>query len=240
MRAAGLTGFGMTFANMAVTLAKQIAGFVVHIPFIGYFSTVQLELFFTLFLTMVACTILGSELPTTATYIVLATIAAPALLQFKVSLLASHMFVLYFGVIADLTPPVGLAAYAGAGIAGSNPFRTGFTASKLALAGIVAPFVFVYSPELLLTGKSFASMSVFLQTAYIAATSSIGVVLLGMAAVGYCITNANVIERILLAAPCVLLVRPDWQTDMLGAGIFLLVFTIQFFKTKLSVKNPAT
>jgi len=236
--AAGLTGFGMTFANMAVTLAKQIAGFVVHIPLLDYFSNFQLELFFTLVLTMVACTILGSGLPTTATYIVLATIAAPALLAFKVPLLASHMFVLYFGVIADLTPPVGLAAYAAAGIAGSNPFRTGFTASKLALAGIVAPFVFVYSPELLLTGKSFASMSIFLHTAYIAVTSGIGVVLLGMAAVGYCITTANVIERILLAASCILLVRPDWQTDMVGAAILLTVLAIQFFKTRLTIKNP--
>jgi TRAP transporter 4TM/12TM fusion protein len=236
--AAGLTGFGMTFANMAVTLAKQIAGFIVHIPLLDYFSSFQLELFFTLVLTMIACTILGSGLPTTATYIVLATIAAPALLAFKVPMLASHMFVLYFGVIADLTPPVGLAAYAAAGIAGSNPFRTGFTASKLALAGIVAPFVFVYSPELLLTGKSFASLSVFLHTAYIAVTSGIGVVLLGMAAVGYCITTANVIERILLAASCILLVRPDWQTDMMGAAVFLTVLAFQFFKTRHPIKNP--
>jgi TRAP transporter 4TM/12TM fusion protein len=232
--AAGLTGFGMTFAHMAVELAKQAAAFTSLVPLLNYFSAFQLELFYTLVLTMVACTILGSGLPTTATYIVLATIAAPALLQLNVPLLASHMFVLYFGVIADLTPPVGLAAYAGAGIAGSNPFRTGFTAAKLCIAGIVAPFVFVYNPELLLNSESFASLPVFMETAYIATTACAGVVILGMAAVGYFITTTSIIERILLTTSCILLLDPDWQTDAVGAVVLLIVYIMQHFKNKRS------
>ena len=228
---AGLTGFGMTFANMAITLAKQAAGLVSNIPFMNI-GTGQLELFFTLFLTMAACTILGSGLPTTATYIVLATIAAPALLQFDIPLLASHMFVLYFGVIADLTPPVGMAAYAGAGIAGSNPFRTGFTATKLALAGFIGPFLFVYAPELLLSNESFASVPIIMETLYITVTAMVGIIALGGAAEGYFFTSANIVERILSGFASVLLVKPGWSTDVIGAGLLASVCTFQLFKIK--------
>ncbi|MEA3358745.1 MAG: TRAP transporter permease [Thermodesulfobacteriota bacterium] len=235
---AGLTGFGMTFANMAVTLAKQLTEIVTHLPFMTI-SSFQLELFFTLFLTMVACTILGSGLPTTATYIVLATIAAPALLQFNIPLLASHMFVLYFGVIADLTPPVGMAAYAGAGIAGSNPFRTGFTATKLALAGFVGPFLFVYSPELLLSLSSFASLQTFLNTMYIAVTAMLGIVALGGAAEGYFFKKATVIERVILGVASIMLVKPGWQTDAIGGGLFLLICMFQIIQKRTLRRNMA-
>ncbi|RKY03820.1 MAG: hypothetical protein DRP55_00540 [Spirochaetes bacterium] len=233
---AGLTGFGMTFANMTVTLAKQIAGVLSNIPFM-IANNFQLELFFTLFLTMVACTILGSGLPTTATYIVLSIIAAPALLKFKISLLASHMFVLYFGVIADLTPPVGMAAYAGAGISGSNPLRTGFTATKLALAGFIGPFVFVYSPKLLLNASSFTTFPAFFETTYITLTAMLGIIALGTAAEGYFFTKANLIERIILGISSIMLVKPDWQTDVVGGGLFLLIFLLQLLKKKIKVRS---
>ncbi len=142
-------------------------------------ATDGMLLFFTLFLTMVACTILGSGIPTTATYIILAMIASPALTKLGVSPLAAHMFVLYFGVVADLTPPVALAAYAGAGIAGSNPFKTGFTAVKLAVAGFVVPYVFVYSETLLLQNVDFSSGSLAIVTAIL------GIFALGSGVEGY-------------------------------------------------------
>ena len=105
------------------------------------------HLIFALFFTMVACIILGMGLPTTANYVVTATIAAPVLINdFMVAPLAAHMFVFYFGIVADITPPVCLAAYAGAGIAKGNPFKTGVIAVKLAIAAFIIPYVFIYNP----------------------------------------------------------------------------------------------
>jgi TRAP-type uncharacterized transport system fused permease subunit len=103
----------------------------------------------TLFFTMIASLIMGMGLPTTATYLITATITAPAIVQLGVPVLAAHMFVFYFGIVADITPPVALAAYAGAAIAKSNPFKTGITATKLAIAGFIIPYIFCYNPALL-------------------------------------------------------------------------------------------
>src|SRR5699024_2952530 len=108
-------------------------------------------LILALFFTMIACLVLGMGLPTTANYVVTATIAAPALINgFDVAPIAIHMFVFYFGIVADITPPVCLAAYAGAGIARANPFQTGITAVKLAIAAFIIPYIFIYNPILVL------------------------------------------------------------------------------------------
>ena len=111
-----MTGLGLRIASLIITISQG-------------------NLLITLLLTMVTCILLGAGLPTTANFIVTSTIAAPALLQLGVAPIAAYMFVLYFGIAADLSPPVALAAYAGAGIAGSEPMKTGVTAVKLALAG---------------------------------------------------------------------------------------------------------
>ena len=138
-----LTGLGLRVAELIVTLAQG-------------------KLFLTLFFTMIASIILGMGLPTTAKYIVLATMAVPALLKLDVNLMAAHLFILYFGVIADITPPVALAAYAGAGIAGANSMKTGFQAVKLASAAFIVPYIFAYDSSLILVEDVIDGNIVFL------------------------------------------------------------------------------
>jgi len=198
-----LTGLGLKFTSLTVALANG-------------------NLFMALFFTMVACTILGTGLPTTATYIVLATMAAPALTQLGVPILAAHLFVLYFGVVADLTPPAALAAYAGAGIAGSNPLKTGLTAVKLAVAGFVVPFVFAYSPSLLLIDTN------AVQVIMITGSSILGVFALAAAVLGYLNRKTNLIERLFLLASSLGLLIPGWQSDILGILLLALVLYLQF------------
>jgi TRAP transporter 4TM/12TM fusion protein len=208
-----LTGLGLKFTSLTVALANG-------------------NLFFALFFTMVACTILGTGLPTTATYIVLATMAAPALTQLGVPILAAHLFVLYFGVVADLTPPAALAAYAGAGIAGSNPLKTGLTAVKLAIAGFVVPFVFAYSPSLLLIDTTVS------QVILITGSSILGVFALAAAVLGYLNHKTSFIERIILVASSLGLLIPGWQSDIIGIILLAIVLFMQF-KSGKKLNNAA-
>ncbi len=218
---ATLTGLGLSFANMTVSLAHGTSEFLSHLDFLNTGLMAHGDLFFTLVYTMIACTILGSGLPTTATYIILSMIAAPALRDFQIPLLVSHMFVLYYGVLADVTPPVALAAYAGAGLAGSNPFRTGFTAFKLALAKVVVPFAFVYSPMLLLQGFRWEAgvVAIF--------SSALGIIALGAGAVGYLNGKLAVWERILMVLSTMLLMVPGLMIKGTGAGLFFLLVLYQ-------------
>jgi TRAP transporter 4TM/12TM fusion protein len=208
-----LTGLGLKFTSLTVALAQG-------------------NLFLALFFTMVACTILGTGLPTTATYIVLATMAAPALTQLGVPILAAHLFVLYFGVVADLTPPAALAAYAGAGISGSNPLKTGLTAVKLAIAGFVVPFVFAYSPSLLLIDTT------AFQVILITGSSILGVFSLAAAVLGYLNRKTTIIERFLLLGSAYGLLIPGWQSDILGIILLGVVLYLQF-KNKEEYKTQA-
>lgn len=227
-----LTGLGLTFANMTINMAQSVVDFFGSMG-LAFMATSQVHLFFTLFFTMIACTILGSGIPTTATYIILAMIAAPALERLGVHPLAAHLFVLYFGVVADLTPPVALAAYAGAGIAGSNPFWTGFTAVKLAMAGFVVPFIFVYNPILLLQGATPTNVILPLLT------SVVGIMAMGAGAVGYFKTNANMAERILLFLVALLLLIPGWKTDIMGVLLLAAIYVYQTAKKKKVQAIPA-
>lgn len=222
---ATLTGLGLTFAGMTISFAQGIIDFFNSVG-LTFLATPEVLLFFTLFFTMVACTILGSGIPTTATYIILAMIAAPALTKLGVSPLAAHMFVLYFGVIADLTPPVALAAYAGAGIAGSNPFWTGFTAVKLAIAGFIVPFIFVYSPTLLLQDVELLEGIVAISTAVL------GIIALGAGAEGYVRTNTHLIERILLFISSITLLIPGYVSDIVGVVLLVVVYISQSARLK--------
>jgi TRAP transporter 4TM/12TM fusion protein len=189
-----LTGLGLTFANLIVSLAGG-------------------QLLPTLLFTMVASIILGMGLPTTAKYIVLATMAAPALVQLGVPLIAAHLFILYFGVIADVTPPVALAAYAGAGIAGGDSFKTGVQALKLASAGFLIPFIFAMSPELLL-------IDVTLGQAIAAIISAcVGVVAFASAVQDYFISKTKFWERALFLVGALMLINPDVTMDAIGLGI---------------------
>jgi TRAP transporter 4TM/12TM fusion protein len=218
---ATLTGLGLSFANMTVNLAHTTSAILAHLDFLNIGLMAHGDLFFTLLYTMAACTILGSGLPTTATYIILSMIAAPALRDFNIPLLVSHMFVLYYGVLADVTPPVALAAYAGAGLAGSNPFRTGFTAFKLALAKAIVPFAFVYSPMLLLMGFQWGLGLIAIFSA------ALGIIALGAGAVGYLNGRLAVWERILMILCTMFLMVPGLMVKGIGAGIFFLLVLYQ-------------
>ncbi|MGI9508861.1 MAG: TRAP transporter permease, partial [Geminicoccaceae bacterium] len=150
-----LTGVGFRLGYVVVQLATDLGQVVGGIWPFSFFDVTEWALFFSLVLIAIACILMGAGIPTTATYIILVAVAAPALAQLQVQPLVSHFFVFYYGVLADITPPVALAAYAAAGIAGSNPFKTGNTAFRLGIAKALVPFVFVYSPSLLLVADGF-------------------------------------------------------------------------------------
>ncbi|GIQ67346.1 C4-dicarboxylate ABC transporter [Xylanibacillus composti] len=180
------------------------------------------QLFFTLFFTMIACLILGMGLPTTANYVVTATMAAPALiLGLDVPILAAHMFVFYFGIVADITPPVCLAAYAGAGLARANPFQSGVTAFKLAAAAYIVPFVFVTNPQLLLIDYSPAGL------AFAVLTAIIGMVGISSAVIGFLIRPAHAWERLVLFPAGILLIIPNMAFSAIGLVTLLAVLLLQ-------------
>ena len=184
------------------------------------------NLFLTLIFTMIASILLGMGLPTTAKYIILSIMAAPALVQLGVLPLAAHLFILYFGVIADVTPPVAVAAYAGAGIAGGNTMKTGLNALRLAIAGFMIPFIFALDPALLGLGGN------WFRTVLLIITSLAGVLALGSAAGGYLLTRTRQIERFLLAISAVLLLTPNIVTDIPGIVILGAVLYIQYTRQK--------
>ncbi len=145
-----LTGMGFKFSSFVLNLSETVAMGVASFDFLNLLDLKQLTIFFGLLFTAVACIIMGAGVPTTPTYIILASIVAPTLAQLDVPQLSTHLFVFYFGVLADVTPPVALAAFAAAGIARSEPMRTGMTAFRLSMGKALVPFAFVYTPALLL------------------------------------------------------------------------------------------
>lgn len=196
------TGLGLKMGSTLVGLAKG-------------------NLLLTLFFTMLTSIILGMGVPTTANYVITSTIAAPALLMMNVPVLAAHMFAFYFGIIADVTPPVALAAFAGAGIAKADPIKTGLQASKLAIAAFLVPYIFVYNPSMLLIDVT------ALGVIQIVVTSVIGIIGVGSAVAGYLITNESFIERIIFFVGGILMVTPGTKTDLIGAILLLIGYFIQ-------------
>lgn len=206
-----LTGLGLRIAELIVTLAGGML-----LP--------------TLFFTMIASIILGMGLPTTAKYIVLATMAVPALVKLNVNLMSAHLFILYFGVVADITPPVALAAYAGAGIAGANSMKTGFQAFKIAIAAFIVPYIFVIDPSLILV-KSVVGTTVeflpILSAIPMIISAVIGIVCLAGAVEGYLVDFAKIYERLLLGVAALLLLSPGLLTDVFGLGALVIVYLLQ-------------
>ncbi|MEG1913146.1 MAG: TRAP transporter permease, partial [Cloacibacillus sp.] len=180
----------------------------------------------TLIFTMCASIVLGTGLPTTANFIVTSTMAAPALFQLGVPPMAAYMFVFYFGIAADLTPPVALAAYAGAGIAGADPMKTGVTAFKLALAGFLVPYIYVYNPMLLFIDV------VPLEMAQAICTALIGVFLLAMFTIGYFKAPLAWYMRILAFGGALGLMIPGTISDVAGLAILGLIYVVQTAKAK--------
>ncbi|MCR5356709.1 MAG: TRAP transporter large permease subunit, partial [Lachnospiraceae bacterium] len=184
------------------------------------------KLFIALFLTMLCCIILGMGVPTTATYCIMAATCAPILTRMGVPILAAHFFVFYFGIVADITPPVALAAYAGSAIAKSNPMRTAFAATKMAIAAFLIPYVFCFSPEMLLIDAS------VLNVVILYATSLIGVVGVAAALEGYFFTNMGVVDRLLLIAGGLMMISPGTVTDSVGLALIVVGIVLQFIKKK--------
>lgn len=212
-----LTGLGLRIAELIVALARG-------------------NLILTLFFTMIASIILGMGLPTTAKYIVLATMAVPALTKLGVNLMAAHLFILYFGVVADITPPVALAAYAGAGIAGANSMKTGFQAFKLAIAAFIVPYIFAIDPSLILVKEIVGNQVVFLpiiSALPMIISAVIGIICLAGAVEGYLIDHCKIHERIFLAVAALLLLKPGLYTDVFG----IIVLAITFYLQKQRVKS---
>ena len=180
----------------------------------------------TMFFTMITSLILGMGVPTTANYVITSTIAAPALVQMGVPVLAAHMFVFYFGIVADVTPPVALAAYAGSAISGGNPLWTGVNASKLAIAAFIIPYVFVLSPVLLMINATPLTVLMSLITALI------GMIGLSASMIGCFLTRLNKFERLLMFIGGLLMIDPGTLTDIIGIIILGGVFVLQRRKKK--------
>ena len=190
----------------------------------------------TLLLTMCASILLGTGLPTTANFIVTSTMAAPALLKLGVDPMCAYMFVFYFGIAADLTPPVALAAYAGAGIAGADPMKTGVMSFKLALAGLIVPYIYVYNPILLFINATPLPMIQAVITALI------GVFLLSMFTIGFYRTHMPWLLRFVALAGAICLLDPGLYTDLAGLGVLVAIHVIQVIRSRknLPPSTPTT
>jgi TRAP transporter 4TM/12TM fusion protein len=200
-----LTGLGLKMASGLIALAGGL-----KIP--------------TLIFTMLASLVLGMGVPTTANYLITSTITAPAVVQLGVPMLAAHLFAFYFGIIADITPPVALAAYAGSAIARSNPFRTGLTASRIAIAAFIIPYIFALNPVMVLIGAT------PLKVLQILLTSLAGMLGIGAAMEGYFLGLAKPWERVLYLSGGLLLIDPAFLTDVLGILLIGLALLLQYLR----------
>lgn len=190
------------------------------------------QLWVALLLTMVGSIILGLGMPTTANYIIVSALMAPALVLLGVPLIAAHMFVFYFGILADDTPPVGVGAYAAAGIARADPIKTGIQGFKFDLSAFIIPYLFVFNPVLLLYGDVQP-----LELLWIALSGLIGVYALSVTKEGWWRTHANVIERLLMAGAAIALIDPGLITDLAGFGTMALVYLWQRWKVRRAVQK---
>ncbi|MEW9052014.1 MAG: TRAP transporter permease [Neobacillus sp.] len=198
------TGLGLKMANGLIDLAG------------GYLLP-------TLFLTMIAAIILGMGSPTTANYVITSTIAAPAIILLGVPDLSAHLFVFYFGIIADITPPVALAAFAASAISGGEPFRTGVNSSKLAISAFIIPYMFVLSPELLMIDTTWTYLI------WVVFTALCGMISIGAGVIGFWVRKLFLLERIAAIIAGLCLIYPEGYSDIIGMLLFALLFALQFF-----------
>ncbi|MGJ9457577.1 TRAP transporter permease [Oceanobacillus sp. CF4.6] len=234
--------------SLSVMIACAVVGIIIGVVNLTSFGSVMTSaitsigsgsLFLTLFLTMIASIILGMGLPSIPAYIITATMTAPALAEFGIPILVAHLFVFYFGIFANITPPVALAAFAGAGISGGDPMRTGFIALRLALAGFIIPYLFVYNPAMLLIDTTGLPVNAtefpfppIMEVILITATALIGIIGLGAALEGYFKTYLNVVFRIILGAGSLMMIVPETTTDIVGLLIVAVVFALNYIKNK--------
>jgi len=179
-----------------------------------------------LFLTMICCIVLGMGVPTTATYCIMASTCAPILIQMGVPAIAAHFFVFYYGIVADITPPVALAAYAGAAIAKGKPMATGVTATRLAIGAFIIPFVFAASPALLFIDTT------AIQVIVVTITATLGMMGVAAGLSGYLLTNMSILERLLCIGGGLALIVPGTLTDIIGLAVIAAGVALQFFRRK--------
>ncbi|MER1958269.1 MAG: TRAP transporter permease [Solibacillus sp.] len=208
------TGLGLSLANSLVKLAGG-------------------SILLTLFFVMIASLILGMGAPTTANYVITSTIAAPAIIALLapdvaasaaplIVVLSAHFFVFYFGIIADITPPVALAAFAASGISGGDPIRTGVNSAKLAIAAFIIPYMIVFSPALLMIDVTVG------QIAWVVFTALMGMIAIGAGVIGYWYRKINAIERLVLIAAGLAMIYPESVSDTIGLIVFGVMFVIQW------------
>jgi len=219
-----VTGTPFNIATMVNTFATDAGQFFSDLDATGLLTVQSATLFMTLVFVALSCIVMGAGLPTTATYLVLATMATPALAVLGIEALQTHFFVFYFGVLADITPPVALAAYAGATIAQADMMKTGNTAFRLGAAKALVPFVFMYAPSMLLVVGEF-NMQEFLVASI---GCAIGIVMLGAALTGYFVAPINRWQRWLLGAAALLVIAPGVQSGLIGAAMAFPVALLQF------------
>ncbi len=188
----------------------------------GIIAVSNNHLIIALFLTMLCCIVLGMGVPTTANYCIMAATCAPILIRMGVPALAAHFFVFYFGIVADITPPVALAAYAGSAIAKANPMKTAFNASRLAIAVFIVPYVFCFSPALLMIDTN------AMEVIRIVITSFIGIFGVAAGLEGYLKKEMNPLQRILFVVAGLMLIFPSWITDIVGIVLIAAVIIWQY------------
>jgi TRAP-type uncharacterized transport system fused permease subunit len=210
-----LTGVGFKLSTLITGAAQAVAGGVGTLIPAALVEPKTLTLLAALIMTGLVCILLGAGIPTTANYIIMVTVAAPTLVLLGVEPLVAHFFVFYYGVLADITPPVALAAYAAAGMAGSDPFRTGNTAFRLGLAKVLVPFVFVFSPSLLIVAKGF--------TPYDFAVTFIGcilgITLLAAALSKFLLVEMRRSEQWVCGIASLLMIAPGLVPTLVGVAI---------------------
>lgn len=234
---------GGTSSSIGVAVACCMAGIISGVVSMTALGTAlvaiivplaQKGIILALFCTMLACIVLGMGVPTTANYVIMATITAPILVKMGIPMLAAHMFVFYFGIVADITPPVALAAYAGSAIAHSNPLKTGVTATKLAIGAFIIPYVFALNPSLLLVNAESV-----VKVVSIMITSLIGMMGIATGMTGFIFAKVPWWMRIMLLAGGILLIDPNVITDVIGLVLVGLPFVVQLIQRKKASPPPA-
>ena len=205
-------------------LASRLISGVIAIS--SSISSPMLGILIALFLTMLCCIVLGMGVPTTANYCIMASTCAPILITIGIPKIAAHFFVFYFGIVADITPPVALAAYAGSAIAKSDPMKTGVNATKLAIAAFIIPYVFSLEPGLLLMNEG------FLNAVLSIVTSAIGMFGVAMGLEGFFRGKLHWLARIVSVVGGLLLIYPGWLTDVIGVVAVGGLVCLQFLRSK--------
>jgi TRAP transporter 4TM/12TM fusion protein len=215
---------GFMVTTGALDLADALHALFAWLPF-ELFTVAGAQLLFSLIFIALACILMGAGLPTTALYIMLAAVAQPALANLGVPALAAHLFVLYYGVLSEITPPVCTSAYAAGGIAGANPFRTGVSAFMLGNAKVLVPMVFVYSPAMLIVLPDYFTLAAFLHTTV---TCALGIFVLGVALAGFLVRPIPWPLRVLAGAAGIAMVAPGLESDLWALALFAPVALHQY------------